>query len=119
MKTKQTNGRLGTQNTKVNETLAYLMYEENPKELYPQVHNVNNPMPISSRLSERIGNDPNMIFPLASVPPTFTASAHGHAPSTSSNFLSNSKNGNAPNTANNGNFSNIIRKTPLPPFKLF
>ena len=75
------------QNEKGIETLAAPMYEENPNQLYPQVHIVNNPMPISSKLSEHLGNDLNVVYPLGNVPPNLNASTHGHAPSTSRTFL--------------------------------
>ena len=53
------NGNLRMQNITGNETLAAPMYEENPTSLYPHVHIVNNPMPISSNVAESLGNDPN------------------------------------------------------------
>ena len=43
-----------------NETLGAPMYEENPTSLYPYVHIVNNPIPISSNITESQGNDPNV-----------------------------------------------------------
>ena len=52
------------------------MYEEKPNQLYPQVHIVNNPMPVSPNLSEPIGNDLNLGYPFGNVPPNFNASTH-------------------------------------------
>ena len=83
--------------------------------MYPQVHIVNNPMPISSNLSEHLRNDLNVVYPLGNVPHKFNAPTHGNAPSTSSTFLNNSNNGKAPNTSNNGNAPNNNRKAPLHP----
>ena len=54
------NGNLRMQNITGNETLAAPMYEKNPTSLYPQVHIVNNPIPISSTITEPQGNDPNV-----------------------------------------------------------
>ena len=34
------------------------MYEENPTSLYSEVHIVNNPIPISSNITESQGKDP-------------------------------------------------------------
>ena len=42
------NGDPRMQNVTCNETLAALMYEENPFSLYLYVHIVNNPMPTNS-----------------------------------------------------------------------
>ena len=115
----KTNGNLRVQNAIGNETLAAPMYEENPNHLYPQVHILNNSMWISSNLSESLGNNPNVVYPLWNVPPNFDDSAHGNAPSTSSTFLNNSIIGNAPNTSNNGNAPNINGNAPLPPPWIF
>ena len=41
------NENIRMQNVTGNETLAAPMYEENPTSLYPHVHFVNNPIPIS------------------------------------------------------------------------
>ena len=71
------------QNAIENENLAAPMFEKNPNQLYPQVKFVNNPMPISSDLSEVPGKDPNVIYLLGNVPPKFDAGTHGNAPSTS------------------------------------
>ena len=107
------------QNAIGNETLAAPMYEENPNQLYPQVHIVNNPTPICSNLSEPLRNDPNVVYPLGNVPPNFDASTHGNAPSPSSTFLNNSINGIAPNTSNKGNAPNNNGNVPLPHLHLF
>ena len=56
------NGNIRMQNVTGNETLAAPMYEENPTSLYPHVHIVNNPIPISSNITESQGNDPNVSF---------------------------------------------------------
>ena len=86
-----------------NGTLAAATYEKNPNQMYPQVHIVGKPMPISSNLPEPVGNDRNVVYPLGNVPPKFHASTHGKAPSTSNTFLINSFYGNAPNISKNGN----------------
>ena len=57
---KKNNGNLRMQKVTGNETLAAPMYEENPTSLYPHVYSVNNPMPISSNITESQGNDPNV-----------------------------------------------------------
>ena len=85
-------GNLGVQNTIGIETLAPPMYEENSNHLHPPRNIVNNPMPIRSNISELLGNDPNVVYPLGSVPPNFNGSANGTAPSTSSTFSNNSIN---------------------------
>ena len=103
------------QNAMGKETLAAPMYEHNPNHLYPQVHIVSNQMPISSNLSERLGNDPDLVYALFKVPLNFIASTHGNAPSTPSLFLNNSINGNARNTSFNGNGTNNDRNAPSPP----
>ena len=43
------------QNVTGNETLAAPMYEENPTSLYPHAQTVNNPIPISSNITETQG----------------------------------------------------------------
>ena len=60
-------------------------------------------MPTSSYLSKPLGNYPNVVYPLGTVPPNFNASTHGNAPSTSSTLSKNSNKGKAPNTPSNGN----------------
>ena len=55
------NGNPGMRNAIGIETLAAPMCEENPNQLYPQMHIETNPMPISSIYSERRGNDPNVV----------------------------------------------------------
>ena len=79
------------------------MYEENPTSLYPHVHIVNNPIPISLNITESQGNDPNVFH------------SSGNAASTSSAFWNNSIDGNAPNTSINGNAPNSNGNAPLPP----
>ena len=91
------------------------MYEENPNQLYPQVHIVNNPMPIGSNISDRLGNDVNVVYPSGNVPPNFNASTHGNAFSSSSTFLKDSFNGNAPKTSDNGIAPKNHGNAPLPP----
>ena len=54
------NGNFRMQNVTGNETLAAPMYEENPTSLYPHVHFVNNPIPISSNITASQGIDPNV-----------------------------------------------------------
>ena len=103
------------QNVTGNETLAAPMYEENPTSLYTHVHIVNNPFPISSNITERQGNDPNVFHSSGNAPLNSIVSTHGNAPSTSSAFWNNSIDGNAPNTSNNGNAPNSIGNAPLPP----
>ena len=106
------------------------MYEENPTSLYPHVHIVNNPMPISSNITESQGNDPNVLHSSGNAPLKSIVSTHRNAPSTSSTFLNNSNNGNAPststtvlknsinghapNTSNNGNVPHSNGSAPLP-----
>ena len=53
-------GNISMQNVTGNETLAAPMYEENPNSLYPHVHIVNNPIPISSNITESQENNPNV-----------------------------------------------------------
>ena len=96
------------QNVTGNETLAAPMYEENPTSLYPHVHIVNNPIPISSNITESQGKDPNVFHSSGNAPLNSIFSTHGKAPSTSSAFWNNNIDGNAPNISNNGN-------APLPP----
>ena len=67
------------------------MYEENPNQLYRQVHIVINLIPNISNLSESLGKDFNVVYTLGKVPSNFIASAHGNAPNPSIKFLNNSK----------------------------
>ena len=76
---------------------------------------MNNPLPLSSSLSQHPRNDPTVVYPLGHVPPNFIAIIHGNASSTSSTFFKNSNNGIAPNTSNNGNALINNRNAPLPP----
>ena len=110
------NGNLGVQNEIVNETLAAPMYEENSNQLYPPGNIVNNPIPISSNLSESLGNDTNVVYPLWNVATNFNDSAQGNARSTSSTFFNNSINGNVPISSNNGNAPDHNGIALLPPF---
>ena len=103
------------QNVTGNETLAAPMYEENPTSLYPQVHIVNNPIPISSNITESQGNDPNVFHSSRNAPLNSIVSTHGNAPKTPSTFWNNSIDGNAPNTSYNGNAPNRNGNAPLPP----
>ena len=95
--------------------LAAPMYEENPTSLYPHVHIVNNPIPISSNMTEPQGNDPNVFHSSGNAPLNSIVSTHGNAPSTSSVFWNNSNDGNAPTTSNKGNAPNNNGNAPLPP----
>ena len=87
MKTKK-NGNLRIQNAISNETLAAPIYEGNPNQLYSQGHIENNPMTVSSKLSEPLGYDPNVLYPLRNVPSNVNANTSGNAPSTSNIFFS-------------------------------
>ena len=109
------NGTIRMQNVTGNETLAAPIYEDNPTSLYPPVHFVNNPIPISSTITEQQGNDPNVFHSSGNTPLNSIVSTHGNAPSTSSAFGNNSIDGNAPNTSNNGNAPNRNGNAPLPP----
>ena len=100
------NGTLRMQNVTGNDTLAAPMYEENPTSLYPHVHIVNNPIPISSNITESQGNDPNVFHSSGNAPLNSIISTPGNAPSTSSAFWINSFDGIAPNTSNNRNAPN-------------
>ena len=106
---------LRMQNVTGNETLAAPRYEENPTSLYPQVHIVNNPIPISSNITESQGNDPNVFHSSGNATLNSIVSTHGNAPSTSSVFWNSSIDGNAPNTSNNRNAPNSNGNAPLPP----
>ena len=73
---KKNNGNLRMQNVTGNETLAAPMCEENPTSLYPHVYNVNNPIPISSNISESPGNDPNVFHSSGNAPLISIVSTH-------------------------------------------
>ena len=103
------------QNVSVIETLAAPMYKKNPISLYLHLHIVNNPIPISSNITESQGNDPNVFHSSANASQNSIVGALGKTPSTSIPFLNISFNGKAPNTSNNGNVSSSNRRTPLPP----
>ena len=109
------NGKIRMQNVTGNETLAAPMYDENPTSLYPHVHIVNNPIPISSDITESQGNDPNVFHSSGNAPLNSIVVTQGNVPSTSSAFWNNSFDGNALNTSNNGNAPNSNRNAPLPP----
>ena len=100
------NGNLRMQNVTGIETLAAAMYEEDPTSLYPHVHTVNNPIPISSNITESQGNDANVFHSSGNAPLNSIVNIHGNAPSTSSAFWNNSIDKNAPNSSNNGNAPN-------------
>ena len=76
-------------------------------------------MSINSNLSEPLGNDPNVVYPLGIVPPNFNASTHGNAPRTSSTFLKNIISGKFPNTYINGNAPNNNGNALLPHLNFF
>ena len=109
----ENNGNLRMQNVTGNETVAAPMYEENPTSLYPHVHIVNNPIQISSNITESQGNDPNVFHSSGNAPLNSIVSTRGNAPSTSSAFWNNSIDGNTPNTSNNGNAPNANGSAPL------
>ena len=109
------NGNIRMQNVTGNETLAAPMYEENPTSLYPHVHIVNNPIPISSNITESQGLDPNVFHSPGNAPLNSIVSTQGNAPSTSSAFWNNGFDGNAPNTSKNGNAPNSIGNAALLP----
>ena len=108
-------GNIRMQNVTGIETLAAPMHVENPTSLYPDVHIVNNSIPISSNVTESQGTDPNMFHSSGNAPLNSIVSTHGIAPSTSSAFWNNSIDGNAPNTSNNGNAPNNNGNAPLHP----
>ena len=109
------NGNNRMQNVIGNETLAAPMYEQNPTSLYPHVHIVNNPIPISSNITESQGNDSNVFHSSGNAPLNSIISTHGNAPSTSNACWNNSSDGNAPNISNHGNAPNSKGNAPLPP----
>ena len=112
-------GILRTQNVTGNEILAAPMYKENPISLYPHVHVVNNPITISSNITESQGNYPDVFHSSGNAPPNSIVSTHGNVPCASNSFLNNSINGNAPNTPNKGNAPNSNGNAPLPPPSIF
>ena len=112
-------GKLRMQNAKGNEILAAPMYDENPNQMHPQVHIVNNPMPNVSNLSDPLRNDPKLVYPLGNVPPNFNASTNGNAAITSSTSLKNSINGTGPNTSNDRIALNIKENAHYPHLKYF
>ena len=81
------NGNLRMQNVTGNETLAALMYEENPTSLYPHVHFAKNPIPISLNITESQGNDPIVFHSSRNAPLNSIVGINGNAPSTSTTFL--------------------------------
>ena len=90
------------------------MYEKNPTSFYPHVHLVNNPIPISSNITESQGHDPDMFHTSGNTPLNSIVSTHRNAPTISNTFLKKSTNGNAPI---NGNASNSNGNAPLPQLK--
>ena len=90
------------------------MYEESPSSLYPHVHIVNNPIPISSNTTESQGKDPNVFHSSGNSPLNSIVSTHGNAPSTSIAFWNNTIDGNSPNTSNNGNATHSNENASLP-----
>ena len=94
-------GILRMQNVTDNEMLDAQMYDENPTSFYPHVHIVNNPIPISSNMTESQENEPNMFHTLENARLNAIVTSHWNALSTSTNFLNNSIDGNAPNTFSN------------------
>ena len=99
----KSNGNPRMQNVTGNETLTAPMYGKVPTSLYPPVHIVSNPIPISSNITESQGNDPNVFHSSGNAPVNSILSTHGSAPGTSSTFSNNSIDGIAPNTSSNGN----------------
>ena len=112
-------GNLRMQNVTRNETLAAPMYEENPTSFYPHVDILNNPISISSNITELQGNDPNVFHSSGNAPLNSIVSTHGNAPSTSSACWNNSIHGNALETSNNGNAPNSNGKPPFPHLEPF
>ena len=103
------------ENVTGNETLAAPMYEENPTSLYPHVHIVKIPIPISSSITESEGKDPKVFHSSGNAPLNLIVSTHGNAPSTSSAFWNDSIGGNTPNISKNRNAPKSSRNAPLPP----
>ena len=103
------------QNVTGNETLAAPLYEENPNSFYPHVHIVNNPIPISSNITESQGKDPNVFHSSGNAPLISIVNTHRNDPSTSSAFWNNSIDGNAPNAFYNGKAPNANGNVPVPP----
>ena len=75
-------GNIRMQNVTGNETLAAPWYEENPTFLYPHVRIVNNPIPISSNITESQGIDPNVFHSSENAPLNSIVRTHGNAPPT-------------------------------------
>ena len=75
------------QNVTGSETLAAPMYEENPTSMHPNVHIVNNPIPISTNITESQRNYPNVFHSSGNAPLNSISRAHGNAHSTSETFL--------------------------------
>ena len=78
---------------------------------------MNNPIPISSNITESHGKDPNVFHSSGNAALNSIVSTHGKAPFTSSTFSNNSIDGNAPNTSNNGNAPKSNGNAPIPPLK--
>ena len=93
------NGNLHMQNVTGNENLAAPIHEEKPTSLYPHVHIVNNPIPISTNMTECQTNHPNVSLSSGNAPLISIVNTHGNDFSTSSTFWNNSIDGNAPNTS--------------------
>ena len=93
------NGTPRMQNITRNETLAAPMYEESSTSLYPHVHIVTNPIPISPNKTESQGKDSNVFQSSGIALLNSNVSAHEKAPSTSSTFLITSIKENAPSTS--------------------
>ena len=96
---KKNNGIFRMQNVTSYETPAAPMYEDIRTSLYPHVHIVSNPFPISSSISEPQGNDPIVFRSSGNAPLNSIVSTHAIAPSTSSTCLNNCSNGHAPKTS--------------------
>ena len=77
---------LRMQNVTDNETLAAPMYDKHPSSLHLHVYIVNNPIPISSNITESQGKDPNVFRSWGYAPLNSILSTHGNAPSTASAF---------------------------------
>ena len=114
----ENNGHLHLRKVTGKDTLAAPMYEENPTSLYPHVHVVNNPIPISSNITESHGKDPSVFHSSENTALNSFVSTHGKAPFTSSTFSNNIIDGNAPNTSNNGNAPKSNGNAPIPPLKI-
>ena len=104
-------GILRKRNVTGSETLAAPMYEGNPTPLDPQVHIMNNPIPVSSNITESHGIDADVFHSSGNAPLNSFVSTHGNVPSTSTTFLNKSFNGNI---SDNGNAPNNNGNVPLP-----